>query len=134
MKTVDEVARLLKLDRQEEGRRDVDALHLSTARPLGGGALHALFKLPLPEGEAVGVRQAVEKVRVVVADEAVRVERSVFNRASSGRSVVRIYPDCGRRSCAEGEADRVRERDEERLLPFLISVVGDEDDERLRTL
>jgi hypothetical protein len=67
VRAVDEVARLLKFNREEEGRRRVDAAH-GAARAVGAAALDVRD----PEGFAGRVGEAVEEVGVVLADEEVR--------------------------------------------------------------
>src|SRR5205085_9028435 len=55
---LDEIAGLLELDREEEGRRDVDAAD----RQVGGRRVRAVRHLASPEGEARRVRLADEEV------------------------------------------------------------------------
>src|ERR1044072_694358 len=66
---VDEEARALKLDGEEEGRRDVDALALKTGRVARAARSH----VDSPEVKAAFVRVAPEKVSVVLPDEEGRV-------------------------------------------------------------
>src|SRR5207248_2021415 len=65
---VDEVAGALELYGEEEGGRDVDAVHVNATLIPG-----AVVDVVLPEVEARLVREAREKVHVLLLDEEVRV-------------------------------------------------------------
>src|SRR5207237_10856604 len=86
-------ARSRKIYGEEEGRVRVDALELDA-----GGVRAAGGDVVRPEGEARGVRLAVEEVEVVLADEEVRVVNGVRGR---GRRVVVEYGHIRRARAAQ---------------------------------
>ena len=59
MNAINEIAGLLKLNREVEGRRDVDALDFNALRVRLAGS-----DLIRPEAEAIGIRFAIKKIEV----------------------------------------------------------------------
>jgi len=71
IKALNEISGVLKLDREEECCRDVDALNLCALWLQG-----AVFNLASPKVESARVRFAIEKVEVVLSDkETGRIDR-----------------------------------------------------------
>lgn len=60
-------SRLLELDREEEGGRNVDATRLATLLPLGCGPLFALDDLIRPEDQPGSVRLVFVPLREELA-------------------------------------------------------------------
>src|SRR5205085_7949924 len=87
IESVEEEARALELDGEEEGRRGVDALDLAALRGLYPCA--ARLDVVRPELEARGVGLAVEEVVVVLADE----EGGGVHGVRGGRSEVVVVDD-----------------------------------------
>src|SRR4029434_300200 len=73
VETVHEEARLLELNREEEGRARVNPLYLAASCVCAAG-----LDVIDPEGQARRVRFAIEEVGVVLADK----EQGVINRIS----------------------------------------------------
>src|SRR6185369_364328 len=78
-----EVARLLKLNREEEGRAHVVALERPASVVFAAGVY-----LARPEAQAVFVRLAVEKILILLTDEEARLVERV---RVGGRGVVVRY-------------------------------------------
>src|SRR5690349_15420205 len=77
MSQVREIARPLKLDRQEERCRHVDSSYLSTSC-IGAARLNLVD----PEGETGSVRFTIEKVEIVLPhEEGTRVDRIARRRS-----------------------------------------------------
>src|SRR3954463_3359812 len=110
MQAVDEVSGLLELKREEEGRRDVDALDLAALRVRA-----ARLYLVSPEGEARSIGLAVEEVPVVLRDEE---GRRVYGVDDGGRRVVFDYVDGRDVRRADVDAVAARQRDLEEALAF----------------
>ena len=128
MHSVDEEARLLKFDREEEGSARVNALHFTAGRVRA-----ARLDVVRPELEARGVRLAVEEVVVVLSDEEPRVVNGVRR---FGDEVVVVYDERGRGAKADdcAVALRVQEHHLDGLVLLRPRVVGEEDVERLLRL
>ena len=67
IEAIDEVTRLLKLQLDEEGRRDADAPLMKAS-----GVRAALCDLTRPISETALIRLTAEEIRVVLADEKLR--------------------------------------------------------------
>src|SRR5947209_3953860 len=76
---IDEVARVLKFDGEEERAGDVDALDFDAS-----GARAATRNLVLPEREAGRVGRAVEKVEIVLSDVVGRRVNRVYRARGEG--------------------------------------------------
>src|ERR1043165_3077715 len=117
-----EVAGLLELDGEEEGRRDIGARALA-ARRVRAARLDVVRPEVLPRL----IRLTVEEVVVVLADEGRRVVYRV------GRPFSPVVHDLerGRRGRAERAVLRVLEDERRALRPFSVVVVADEHLENL---
>src|SRR5436190_2009438 len=93
---LDQITGLLKLDREEEGGRDVDSFRLD-ARLIGAAGSDLIG----PEGEARSVGLTIEKIVIVLADKILRVVNHVRRRL--GHVIHDGYDGgCGRGQGGEG--------------------------------
>ena len=95
VEALNQVARLLKLNRQEEGCRDIDAASLTTllrvCEAARQGYALAFIKLIRPEIQSAAVWRAVEEVEVVLSHKEGIIEAGVINWVRPVNGFVAVY-------------------------------------------
>src|ERR1044072_2942711 len=132
VQALDQVAGLLKLDREEESCRHVNAANLTTGLLLGGWPRLTFVDLVLPESQTWGVRFAVEEIKIVLTHEEVAVESSVLDGISPVHRFVAVYGYGDVDWRTQGAEHRIAQADIEGLGTLAKGVVDDEDGNSLR--